>query len=279
MYSINKAILTAFCVAYAISSAAAIPNISFQEGFNPEWAEIGFGGRYFDCKKLYDEYLNHRSIQDECVIPKIIHLIWLGSPLPKRCQRFLDSWKDFHPDWEVILWTDEDVDSFNMVNKEAFNETPNKGQKSDIWRYEILYRYGGLYVDTDFLCLKNFEELHKSCEFYVGCISSSSTVIPNSIIGSRPGHPIMEACIKELRLIWKNPRDFEKIMHETGPYYLTNIIFQCAPELTPGTIAILPPVFFFPFPAVYRRVLDDIAIQFAKPESMAMHYWACSWQE
>ena len=39
------------------------------------------------------------------MIPKIIHQIWLG-PLPPP-QRWLDSWRDHHPDWDYHLWTNE----------------------------------------------------------------------------------------------------------------------------------------------------------------------------
>jgi mannosyltransferase OCH1-like enzyme len=31
--------------------------------------------------------------------------------------------------------------------------------KSDILRYEVLHKLGGVYVDFDFLCLKNIEPL------------------------------------------------------------------------------------------------------------------------
>lgn len=31
--------------------------------------------------------------------------------------------------------------------------------KADILRYELLYFFGGIYIDTDFLCIKNIDKL------------------------------------------------------------------------------------------------------------------------
>jgi mannosyltransferase OCH1-like enzyme len=47
----------------------------------------------------------------------------------------------------------------NFKNINAFNDTPNNGQKSDILRSQILYEFGGVYLDTDFILVKTFEEL------------------------------------------------------------------------------------------------------------------------
>ena len=120
-------------------------------------------------KKLYDTY----AVQDLQYavtprIPKIIHQVWLGSPFPEKYSYFQSTWQTFHPDWEYILWTEKEIEEFGLVNQAAYDESTNYGQKSDIARYEILYRMGGLYVDTDFECFKNFDILHHCFDFYTG---------------------------------------------------------------------------------------------------------------
>jgi hypothetical protein len=42
----------------------------------------------------------------------------------------------------------------------------NVGAKSDILRREVIYRFGGLYLDTDFECLSSFEPLHDRLDFF-----------------------------------------------------------------------------------------------------------------
>jgi len=65
------------------------------------------------------------------------------------------SWKEYNPEWEHIFWDEDMIYELNLVNKEAYDAKDNPGFRSDIARYEILNRFGGMYVDTDFECKKN----------------------------------------------------------------------------------------------------------------------------
>ena len=252
---------------------------SFEDDFNLVEVEgvVVKGSLFYECKRLYEDYRQYGICTDEYQIPQNIHFIWLGSPLPKRCAELIESWRLFHPDWNIKVWTDQDVDSFNLINKAAFKKASNYGQKSDIWRYEILYRYGGLYVDTDFECLAKFDELHKSCEFYAG-IGRDGIAVYNGLIGSRPNHPIIFACINQLKPSSRQ-RNYEQIMRETGPYSLGKIIESYGSKCMIGTVAIFPPIYFYPFPGHYRNDSSKDPCDFITSESMAIHYWACSWQK
>ena len=41
------------------------------------------------------------------LIPKIIHQLWIG-PKP-RPSKFMATWKEKHPDYEYIMWNEEDM--------------------------------------------------------------------------------------------------------------------------------------------------------------------------
>ena len=48
----------------------------------------------------------------------------------------------------------------------------NGAAKSDIWRYSILWKYGGIYIDFDAVCFKSFDEMinnysNKSAEMII----------------------------------------------------------------------------------------------------------------
>ena len=49
-------------------------------------------------------------------IPRIIHQIWLGSPVPEKYKQWMDIWKNFQG-WEYRLWTEKEVATLSLHNK------------------------------------------------------------------------------------------------------------------------------------------------------------------
>lgn len=233
------------------------------------------------CKKLYESYQEKFAISDEYLIPKLIHFIWLGSPLPECSAILIETWRKFHPTWTIKVWTDSDIPEFQLQNKIAFDKARNYGEKSDIFRYEILYRYGGVYFDTDFECLKPFDDLHKSSEFYTGTIGGTAEYhcLLNGLIGSRPGHPILKACIENIR-VGNGDHDSARIFNDTGPHYFAQILQKTISSEDFGNVVVLPPLFFYPFnpPAQTTTDREELKKCFVHPETMAIHYWHSSWQ-
>lgn len=269
-------------VCFFYSSLRALTDVSFEDSMLTSYAySADFAAQdpqWKIFKALYNSYRQNESESESYLIPKLIHFIWLGSPLPAKCAEMISSWEKFHPDWTVRLWTDEDIPLFNLWNIEAFERANNYGEKSDIFRYEILYRYGGLYVDTDFECLKPFDHLHKSCEFYAGIAYDRSPILYNGLIGASPRHPILKACINNIRPSEGNHDPF-RIMASTGPYLLTRIFFSIVSGNTDGVV-VFPVTIFYPFPnkdTEWTRDPEQIKRIFLKPESIALHYWDMSW--
>jgi hypothetical protein len=91
----------------------------------------------------------------------------------------------------------------------CYNASDNFGEKSDLLRYEILYREGGVYVDHDVQCFKSFDALNGAYTFYCGIdmpytSSLPSCVFPtNNLIGIAPQHPIMQQCIDSVSKSWE----------------------------------------------------------------------------
>jgi len=93
---------------------------------------------------------------------KTVHQIWLGpAPMPENYQEFRQRWQGMNPEWEFKLWTEKEIDAEVWDNQQIYDAVaiPPEGkkthdialatQRSDIIRYEILYRYGGMYLDCD----------------------------------------------------------------------------------------------------------------------------------
>jgi len=202
-------------------------------------------------------------------IPKIIHQIWLGSPYPERFRKLQQTWLDEHPDWEFRVWTDADIDSFPFTNKQFFDKTSNYGEKADIWRYEILYQIGGLYIDIDVECLKAFDILHHTYNFFVGLEPAPcGGPLANCVIGASPGHPILNRIIEEIA----QRRHEENIYDRTGPRLLADIVYEML-EDAPGINIVLPSNYFCPFGIGH----DPKTRWWVRPESFAAHYWMKTW--
>ena len=92
------------------------------------------------------------------LIPRVFHRIWLGrQPMPAEFEAFGATWLQHHPGWKMKLWTEANLPP--LVNRWAFQQARTLAGRSDVARYEILFRCGGIYVDTDFECLRNLERL------------------------------------------------------------------------------------------------------------------------
>lgn len=105
-------------------------------------------------------------------IPKIIHFCWLSDdPFPVQIQECIDSWKRVLPDYDIVKWdrTRFDIGTVPYV-KEAF-ELKKYAFCADYIRVYALYKYGGIYLDSDVMVYKSFEpflNLHSfsSVEFH-----------------------------------------------------------------------------------------------------------------
>ena len=237
---------------------------------------VGIDGQeIFDFfKELYEtNNLTEVAPGEELKIPKIIHQIWLGSPLPEAFKRYMTSWVECHlgRDWRYKVWTDDDVEKIELDNQEFYDATDNYGVKSDILKWEIIYRYGGVYVDTDFECLQPLDVFHYTYDFYTGLqpLDSFFVQLGAALFGARQGHPILKHCIETIKDDWHEKGAPKK----TGPVHFTKSFYQTAGK--DGNIDIAFPASYF-YPLGSRDTIIDRQ-QWIKMGAFAVHWWAKSW--
>ena len=227
-------------------------------------------------ERSYRRYLAKKNVQlqrGQVRIPHKIHFIWLGKPMPDFCRKMVESWKTFHPNWEVKVWADADVLSFKLKNQAAFDAASNWGEKADILRYEILLREGGLSAEAaDFECLRPFDEIHAACDFFAGISYSNRSSVYNSLIGCSPNHPVIRRCVAAIK----------KGRKETGSTLLSKSLkAHLASHASKNELSVaFPTIFFYPFPEEARGAFSSIDLvkqRYACPEAFAVHYWASTW--
>ena len=149
------------------------------------------------------------------IIPKIMHQIWIGgTKLPPLYEHYLRECKALHPDWDFKLWTDDNINSMDLQYRDLYDKARSWLGKSDILRYEILMKYGGVYRDTDVKCIRPLDELLYKYDFFAGLetynhpwlklfLNNSNyngpyIPINNGFIGATPQHNILNYTLRDI---------------------------------------------------------------------------------
>ncbi len=100
-------------------------------------------------------------------IEKIIHCFWFsGDEKPLEYQKCIESWKCVCPEYEIIEWNAENYNcEKNVFVKQAF-QNRKWAFVSDYARLDVVYEYGGIYLDMDVELIKDFAPLLKFSAFF-----------------------------------------------------------------------------------------------------------------
>lgn len=141
----------------------------------------------------------------EPVIPKKLHYCWFGNEMPEGLKRNVEKWKILCPDYEIIEWNESNYDvKKNRYARQAY-EMKKWGYVPDYIRLDIIYKCGGIYLDTDVEMVKRPDDLL----YQDGFASFDSSLLVNlgAGFGAKAGN---------------------KIIRELGDYY--NDVEFCYPD-------------------------------------------------
>ncbi len=203
------------------------------------------------------------------IIPPIIHQIWLGPKSFEKFERMRQTWLQHHPGWIYKLWIDEDVKKLKLVNQDLFDRSTNYGEKSDILRYELLYLFGGVYVDMDAESIRPLDILNHCYEFYC-CMWDLEGNIINHAIAATQAHPILRETILSI------PERVKKVglgsAGATGSTCLTTATIKLLPQLQDKPIGVLLMAYLHGSMATdYSGALDPL------PYTFIAHAEAYTW--
>ena len=178
-------------------------------------------------------------------IPKIIHQLWIG-PKP-RPSKFMQTWKDKHPDFEYIMWNEEEIKKreLQLMCINRINEIEEINGKADIIRWEILYHYGGLFLDADSICIEPFNELIEKNKPFAGYENENirEGLVATGTMAFTKNHPLPGLAIQWMMQNEVSRAKTKKMAWQTvGPGLLTAL-------LNSGNfkdVEILPSYYFLP---------------------------------
>jgi len=203
------------------------------------------------CKMIYEGYGNHLDkdnkefyyyekpfVKESKKIPLFIHQIWFGDVLDKKSIRsiLLKKVKKVAKDnqFGYKLWTNDDLTEENFpITWEYIQIAKKYGKKryaqiSDLCRYEILNRYGGVYLDSLFEISPKFCRYIKKYSSFSMIVAnedpcqlnckSGDKYLSNGFFASVSGCPSLQNLLHRESLKKINFKN-DYINKETGPYF------------------------------------------------------------
>lgn len=166
------------------------------------------------------------------MIPKIFHQTWKNNDIPLEWSEAVNQYKKIYQDYQYMLWTDEKMDDFVKNNYPLIYPTYKlyqyQIQRCDAFRYMVLYKYGGIYLDLDVICKSNINHLLNNQLILVKSSNFSSS-FTNSFMAVEPSNPFIKYCIDNLSKYKDKYKWLGKhfhIMNTAGPLFLTNMFNQ-----------------------------------------------------
>lgn len=163
-------------------------------------------------------------------VPPVIHRIWLGDPMPGPVTAAGEAIRRLHPGWEVIDWTDRDVLP-QMVNRDVFDRSAElcpadpKRFEADVLRLELLWRYGGIYLDCDITVHRSLDELIEGRRCVVGRSPQHRRghhPITNCVMAAAAAHPWIGRLVDTLPAAALEHRG-KPLAQQIGPWHLTRV--------------------------------------------------------
>ena len=175
------------------------------------------------------------SDQASMRIPPVFHQSWKDERIPVDVypSAWRDSWQRLHPEWETRFWTDEANE--RLVREHypefhgAYRAFDQDIKRADFARFLYMHRYGGVYVDLDFVCLRNIEPTLRGFDIVLGGLSEDNHryQVPNAFMASRPG---LDFWIRTARDAANAPPEEHGVEEHTGPLRLESALDRYRPS-------------------------------------------------
>ena len=223
-------------------------------------------------------------------IPSRFHFIWVSckwhekqEPIPEEVLARIDQWKRMYPTWYIVVWTNVLIEEHFPVLYKLFQKINTEAWVSDILRYHVIAKYGGIYLDTDIIPLRKIpSDLLKTtftvCERPRDTTFQKCFLACNAIIASTYEHPEIKVIAQKAVDVTKQKINQKHQSHSnrydvalTGPRLWSEYL-----KNSTSTITTLTSKTFYPCDWKDRtlckkdKYIHDYNV-------FAMHLWKHSW--
>ena len=172
---------------------------------------------------LYNELNKFWEVKNtyNSIIPLNFYTCWHTKDLPPLMKENYNLLVEQNPEFTHHLYDEDDCRDFIKNNFDdyvlhAYNSLIPCSYKSDLWRYCVLYKNGGIYMDIKYKCANNFKLIALTeSEYFVRDRPKHMTY--TALIVVKPENQIMLKCINQ---IVKNVKDKfygSSCLSPTGP--------------------------------------------------------------
>jgi hypothetical protein len=162
------------------------------------------------------------------MIPKRIYQTWKTKNLPRGISIVVKQMMLLNPGYTHYLYDDREIDDFMKTHYygrvyNAFSQLAIGAARADLWRYCILYKYGGVYLDIDAGITKSLDGLIRLDDDAVITREQVEGLFNQWILIFSKGHPILKAVIDEC-LDNIESRSSNNVLHLTGSTVFTRVL-------------------------------------------------------
>lgn len=167
-------------------------------------------------------------------IPKVIYQTFKTPELPFVTRWHIKRMKKLNPGYSYEFYDDERVENFI---RQEFDEEVYKlyqrinigAAKADFFRYAILYKKGGIYLDIDSLIVKNLDGLIRPDDHAIITKERNPFYVQWGLI-YEAGHPFLQRTIEKVSDNLRCNRFPYDVHKMTGPAVYTQAIDECLSE-------------------------------------------------
>lgn len=179
-------------------------------------------------------------------IPKVIHQMYQSEQLPAQWRNGSAAWKQLHPDYRYVLWTDASLRELIAAEYPQmlalYDGYPHATQRWDASRYAILHHHGGLYADLDLRPVRRVDGLLRGQHALLP--HTPNIGLTNALMASTPRHPFFGELLRQLPAYARAPfglSKHSKVLMSTGSTYVWAVFLRWAEARSrPPPVRVLP---------------------------------------
>jgi len=210
-------------------------------------------------------------------IPKIIHYCWFGdTEMSATVENCILTWKKHLSDYKLIFWNETNFKSSSNFYEYAIDNR-QWAFAADYARLAILYKYGGIYLDTDMYVISSFEELLQD-EFFMGIENTGR--VSCGIIGTRPNHETLKAILDQYDSLKLDEACFKiAITKRFTRFFFKKYSLEILEDRDYNLedAKLYKSDYFYPYPYNKNQKLNKNFLNFIQPKTLAIHLWEGSW--